>query len=257
MPVELRREGAILVVTIDRPDRRNAVDRATAIELSRAFRDFDADASLSVAVLTGAGGHFCSGFDLKALAEGTGPDVEEGDGPMGPTYLSLSKPVIAAIEGYCVAGGMELALWCDLRLAAENAVLGIFNRRFGVPLVDGGTVRLARIAGQGLAMDLILTGRSIGAVEAAQYGLINRLVEPGAALPEAVALSKRIAAFGQAGLRNDRMSLLEQWGVPLDQALANELRWGRKTMETGEALDGARRFAAGEGRQGAGTSSDS
>ena len=159
MPVEVRQEGAILVVTIGRPDRRNAVDRDTAIELSRAFRDFDADASLSVAVLTGAGGHFCSGFDLKALAEGTGPEVEDGDGPMGPTYLTLSKPVIAAIEGYCVAGGMELAMWCDLRVAAENAVFGIFNRRFGVPLVDGGTVRLARIAGQGLAMDLILTGR--------------------------------------------------------------------------------------------------
>lgn len=253
MPVEVRQEGAILVVTIGRPDRRNAVDRDTAIELSRAFRDFDADASLSVAVLTGAGGHFCSGFDLKALAEGTGPEVEDGDGPMGPTYLTLSKPVIAAIEGYCVAGGMELAMWCDLRVAAENAVFGIFNRRFGVPLVDGGTVRLARIAGQGLAMDLILTGRSMGAAEAAQHGLINRLVEPGAALSEAVALSKRITGFDQAGLRNDRMSLLEQWGLPLDQALANELRWGRKTMESGEALDGARRFAAGEGRKGAGT----
>ena len=253
MPVELRREGPILVVTIDRQDRRNAVDRATANELSKTFRNLDADDSLSGAVLTGAGGHFCAGFDLKALAEGTGPDVKEGDGPMGPTYLTLSKPVIAAIEGYCVAGGMELALWCDLRVAAENAVLGIFNRRFGVPLVDGGTVRMARIAGQGLAMDLILTGRSIGAVEAAQRGLINRVVEPGAALSEALKLSKRIASFASSALRNDRRSLLEQWGLPLDQALSNELRWGRKTMASGEALDGARRFAAGEGRQGAGT----
>lgn len=253
MSVEVKQEGEILIVTIDRRDWRNAVDRVTANELSRTFRDFDADESIRVAVLTGAGGHFCSGFDLKALAEGTGPEVKEGDGPMGPTYLTLSKPVIAAIEGYCVAGGMELALWCDLRIAAENVVLGIYNRRFGVPLVDGGTVRLARIGGQGLAMDLILTGRSIGAAEAAQHGLINRLVEPGTALAESVELSKRIAGFSQAGLRNDRMSLLEQWGLPLDQALANELRWGRKTMESGEALDGARRFAAGEGRKGAGT----
>lgn len=253
MSVEVKQEGEILIVTIDRRDWRNAVDRVTANELSRTFRDFDADESIRVAVLTGAGGHFCSGFDLKALAEGTGPEVKEGDGPMGPTYLTLSKPVIAAIEGYCVAGGMELALWCDLRIAAENVVLGIYNRRFGVPLVDGGTVRLARIGGQGLAMDLILTGRSIGAAEAAQHGLIDRLVEPGTALAESVELSKRIAGFSQAGLRNDRMSLLEQWGLPLDQALANELRWGRKTMESGEALDGARRFAAGEGRKGAGT----
>lgn len=253
MPVEVRREGAIAIVTIDRPDRRNAVDRVTAAELSRAFRDFDADATLSVAVLTGAGGHFSSGFDLKALAEGTGPSVEEGDGPMGPTHLTLSKPVIAAIEGYCVAGGMELAMWCDLRIAAENAVLGIYNRRFGVPLVDGGTVRLARIAGQGLAMDLILTGRSIGAAEAAQHGLINRLVYPGGALAEAISLARLMAGFAQTGLRNDRLSLLEQWGLPLDQALANELRLGRKTVESGESIEGARRFAAGEGRKGAGT----
>ena len=172
-----------MVVTLDRPDRRNAVDRRTARELSDAFRAFDTDPALSVAVLTGAGGHFCAGFDLKALAEGTGPDVGEGDGPMGVTYLQLTKPVIGAIEGYCVAGGMELALWCDLRVAASNAVFGIFNRRFGVPLVDGGTVRLARIAGQGLAMDLILTGRPIGAQEAERHGLVNQVVEPGRALP--------------------------------------------------------------------------
>ena len=172
---------------------------------------------------------------------------------MGPTYLQLSKPVIAAIEGYCVAGGMELALWCDLRVAAENAVLGIFNRRFGVPLVDGGTIRLARIAGQGLAMDLILTGRPINASEALQHGLVNRLVRPGEALSEAMAIARRIAEFPQAGLRNDRRSVLEQWGLPLDQALANELRWGRRTMETGEPVEGARRFSQGEGRSGANT----
>src|SRR5438105_3776779 len=239
-----------MVVTLDRPDRRNAVDRTTARELSAAFRSFDADPALRVGVLTGKGGNFCAGFDLKALAEGTGPEVGEGDGPMGVTYLELTKPVIGAIEGYCVAGGMELALWCDLRFAAANAVFGIFNRRFGVPLVDGGTVRLARIAGQGLAMDLILTGRPIGAEEAERHGLVNRLVEPGRALDEAIALAQRIADVPQAGLRNDRLSLLEQWGLPLDQALENELRWGRKTMDSGEALAGARRFANGEGRGG-------
>ena len=242
-----------MVVTLDRPDRRNAVDGETADELSATFRTFDADPAMNVAVLTGAGGHFCAGFDLKALAEGTGPDVGEGDGPMGVTYLRLGKPVIAAIEGYCVAGGMELALWCDLRVAASNAVFGIFNRRFGVPLVDGGTIRLARIAGQGLAMDLILTGRSIGAAEAERHGLVNRVVEPGRALAEAVALAERIAGFPQAGLRNDRVSLLEQWGLPLTQALQNELRWGRKTMDSGEWLAGAQRFASGEGRGGSGT----
>lgn len=248
MAVTADRDGAILVVTIDRPDRRNAVDRETASALSEAFMAFDNEPSVKVAVLTGGGGNFCAGFDLKALAEGTGPRVDEGDGPMGVTYLRLSKPVIAAIEGYCVAGGMELALWCDLRVAAENAVMGIFNRRFGVPLVDGGTVRLPRIAGQGLAMDLILTGRAIGAAEAERHGLINRVVRPGLALPEAVSLARRLATFPQAGLRNDRLSLLEQWGLPLEQALRNELTWGRKTMESGEALDGARRFARGEGR---------
>src|SRR5437588_7430262 len=250
MTVRVDRDGAVVVITIDRPERRNAVDRTTATELSTAFHAFDADQSVSVAVLTGAGGNFCAGFDLKALAAGTGPSVGAGDGPMGVSYLRLSKPVVAAIEGYCVAGGMELALWCDLRVAAENAVLGIFNRRFGVPLVDGGTVRLARIAGQGLAMDLILTGRPIGAVEAERHGLVNQLVEPGRALDEAIGLAQRIAGFPQAGLRNDRLSLLEQWSLPLDQALANELRWGRKTMESGEALAGARRFASGEGRRG-------
>jgi enoyl-CoA hydratase/carnithine racemase len=254
MSVRVERQGSVAIVTIDRPERRNAVDRTTAEELSAAFRGFDADRASSIAVLTGAGGHFCAGFDLKALAEGTGPQVGEDDGPMGVTYLRLSKPVIAAIEGYCVAGGMELALWCDLRVAAENAVLGIFNRRFGVPLVDGGTVRLARIAGQGLAMDLILTGRSIGASEAAQHGLVNRLAKPSQALNDAMALAEKIASFPQAGLRNDRLSLLEQWGLDEQAALANELRRGKLTIDSGEAMEGARRFATGEGRRGEGTS---
>jgi enoyl-CoA hydratase len=252
VPVRVERRDAVMIVTLDRPDRRNAVDGATARELAAAFRSFDADPGLSVAVLTGAEGNFCAGFDLKALAEGTGPEVREGDGPMGPTYLRLTKPVIAAIEGYCVAGGMELALWCDLRVAASDAVLGIFNRRFGVPLADGGTIRLARIAGQGLAMDLILTGRPIGPEEAERHGLVNRVVDSGQALDEAIALAQRIAGFPQTGLRNDRLSLLEQWGLSLDEALANELRWGKRTMESGEAAAGARRFASGEGRRGSG-----
>jgi enoyl-CoA hydratase len=248
--VDVSRVGPVLVVTINRPERRNAVDGATAAELSSVFRSFDRDPLANVAVLTGAGDHFCAGFDLKALAIGSGPQVGEGDGPMGPTYLSLTKPVIAAIEGYCVAGGMELALWCDLRVASEDARMGIYNRRFGVPLVDGGTIRLARIAGQGLAMDLVLTGRPIGMTEALQHGLINRMVRPGKALNEAVALAQRIAAAPQAGLRNDRRSLLEQWGMSLDGALRNELALGMRTMETGEPLEGARRFAGGEGRRG-------
>ena len=252
MSVRIDRTGAVLVVTLDRPDRRNAVDASMARELSAAFRNFDKDPALSVGVLTGAGGNFSAGVDLKALADGTAPEVGEGDGPMGVTRLQLSKPVIAAIEGYSVAGGMQLALWCDLRVAARSAVFGVFNRRFGAPLVDGGTVRLARIAGQGVAMDLILTGRPMGAEEAERHGLVNRVVEPGQALPEAIALAQRIAGFPQTGLRHDRLSLLEQWGLPLDQALENELRWGRKTIESGEAAAGARRFVEGEGRGGTG-----
>lgn len=244
--------GAVLTITIDRPDRRNAVDPETARELATAFRSFDGDPELSVAVLTGAGGNFCAGFDLKALAEGVGPEIGVGDGPMGPTYLRLGKPVIAAVEGYAVAGGMELALWCDLRVAATNAVFGIFNRRFGVPLVDGGTIRLARIAGQGLAMDLILTGRALGAEEAERHGLVNRLVEPGMALSQATALADELSSYPQAGLRNDRLSLLEQWGLPFDEAIALEQHFARKTIDSGEAVAGARRFADGEGRRGTG-----
>ncbi|HEX6548430.1 MAG TPA: crotonase/enoyl-CoA hydratase family protein [Candidatus Dormibacteraeota bacterium] len=242
----MRVEGhdAVLLVTIDRPERRNAVDPETAAALRGAFRDFDADPDLHVAVLTGADGHFCAGADLKALAGGAQFAVgDESDGPMGPTRMRLGKPVIAAIEGYCVAGGLELALWCDLRVAARDAVLGVFNRRFGVPLIDMGTVRLARIAGQGLAMDMILTGRPVGADEAARHGLVNRLVDPGAALAEAMELASSIAAFPQAGLRNDRLSLLEQWGLGEDMAAANELRRGLETIASGEPVSGARRFA--------------
>ncbi len=205
-------------------------------------------------MLTGAGGNFCAGADLKAVAAGTGLRVsDETRGPMGPTRMRLSKPVIAAVEGYCVAGGLELALWSDLRVAARDAIFGVFNRRFGVPLVDGGTVRLARIAGQGLAMDMILTGRAVHADEAERFGLVNRLVRPGAALVEAVALAEHIAASPQTALRNDRLSLLEQWGMPEPAALANEHRRGQETLASGESVEGARRFAEGEGRGGRAT----
>lgn len=245
------RDGDVLIVTIDRPQRRNAIDGATARELARTFREFDSDQGLSVAVLAGAGEHFCAGADLKALAEGDVHDLAaEGDGPMGPTRLRLGKPVIAAIEGYCVAGGLELALWCDLRVAARNAVLGVFNRRFGVPLIDLGTVRLARIAGQGLAMDMILTGRPVAAEEAERYGLVNRVVEPGSALRTARQLAHTLAGFPQAAMRNDRLSLLDQWSLDEDAAMRSELRYGFATLESGEGLAGAQRFAEGEGRGG-------
>lgn len=246
------REGPVLVVTIDRPERRNAVDAATARELADAFRSFDKDDGASVAILTGAGEHFCAGADLKALAAGDLRDPGgEGDGPMGPTRMRLGKPVIAAVEGYCVAGGLELALWCDLRVAGREATLGVFNRRFGVPLIDLGTVRLARIAGQGMAMDMILTGRPVGAVEALQHGLVNRVVETGSALEAAVELAKQIASFPQTAMRNDRLSLLEQWGLDEAAAMRNELRLGFDTLTKGDALAGARRFAEGAGRGGA------
>jgi enoyl-CoA hydratase/carnithine racemase len=246
--------GSVLVVTIDRPERRNAVDAETARALESAFADFDANAELRVAVLTGSGGNFCAGADLKSIAAGGGLDVDDpARGPMGPTRMAPSKPVIAAVEGYCVAGGLELALWCDLRVAARDAVFGVFNRRFGVPLVDGGTVRLARLVGQGLAMDMLLTGRPVHAEEGERFGLVNRVVRRGAALVEAVALAEHLAAFPQTAMRNDRRSLLEQWGMGEREALANEHRLGQETLAAGEGLEGAHRFAAGEGRGGRGT----
>ena len=248
------RRGPVTVVTIERPARRNAVDFATAQALFNAFVAFDADPRASVAVLTGAGGHFCAGADLKALAQGERPNrvAEEGDfGPMGPTRLQLEKPVIAAVEGYAVAGGLELALWADLRVAAAGAVFGVFCRRFGVPLVDAGTVRLPRLIGQSRAMDLILTGRPVDAQEALAIGLANRVVADGAALEAAIALGRQLADFPQTCLRNDRRSALEQWALPWDQAIAHETRLGRQTIAHGETAAGAARFAAGEGRGGA------
>jgi len=241
----------VLTVTIDRPAVRNAVDPETARALEAAFRDFDANDELAVAVLTGAGGTFCAGFDLKALAGGARYAVgETGPGPMGPTRMVLRKPVIAAIEGYAVAGGLELALWCDLRVASGDATLGVFNRRFGVPLIDLGTVRMPRMIGQGRALDLILTGRPVKAEEALRIGLVERVVEAGTALAEAQKLAREIATFPQAALRGDRWSVLSQWSLDLDEARLAEYREGIAAMRSGEALQGAKRFAKGHGRHG-------
>jgi enoyl-CoA hydratase/carnithine racemase len=244
--------GPVRVVTIDRPDRRNAVDRPTAAALVEAFEAFDRDADRSVAVLTGAGGAFCAGADLKALAEGAGNRVTEGGaGPMGPTRLRLGKPVIAAIEGHAVAGGLELALWCDLRVAARDATLGVYCRRFGVPLVDLGTIRLPRLIGHSRAMDLILTGRGVGGEEAFAIGLVNRLCEPGRALDTAVGLGQELAALPQTCLRHDRLSAIEQWDLGEPQAIVNEIRHGLAAITSGETRAGAERFVGGAGRHGA------
>jgi enoyl-CoA hydratase len=249
--VEFEQDGVVAVVTINRPEARNAVDRATAEALAAAFRRFDADEGLHVAVLTGAAGAFCAGADLKAIAAGGGNRiVEEGDGPLGCTRMLLSKPVIAAVEGHAVAGGLELALWCDLRVAARDATLGVYCRRFGVPLVDGGTIRLPRLIGMSRALDMILTGRGVSGEEAFEMGLANRLVEPGEALPMAKLLAEEIAAFPPLAMRADRMSAYEQWGMDLQAALKNEYRHGFAVVRAGESRDGASRFAAGAGRHG-------
>jgi enoyl-CoA hydratase/carnithine racemase len=246
-----RRDGKILVVTINRPAVRNAVDSATARALSEAFQQFERDDELCVAVLTGAEGTFCAGADLREVAEGRRTSVEEnGPGPMGPTWLTLSKPVIAAIEGHAVAGGLELALWCDLRVAARDAVMGVFNRRWGVPLIDLGTVRLPRMIGQGRALDLILTGRAVSAEEALEMGLVNRVVERGNALTTALELARTLAEFPQHGLRADRTSVYEQWSLDWEEARKNELRHGLKALASGESRKGAQKFASGAGRHG-------
>jgi enoyl-CoA hydratase len=243
--------GSVAVVTIDRPHVRNAVDRDTAAALAVAFRRFDRDDALAVAVLTGAGGTFCAGADLKAVADGRGNRVaDDGDGPMGPTRMLLEKPVIAAVEGHAVAGGLELALWCDLRVAARDAVFGVYCRRFGVPLVDGGTVRLPRLVGMSHALDLILTGRGVAGEEALRMGLANRLAEPGHALGDACALAASLARFPQRCLRSDRLAAYGQWNMDLPGALAHELRLGRETIDSGETRRGAIRFAEGAGRHG-------
>jgi enoyl-CoA hydratase/carnithine racemase len=250
--VEFEIQGPVAIVTIRRPEVRNAVDGPTARALAEAFRRFDADENLAVAVLTGTAGTFCAGADLKALAAGNGNRVEEeGDGPMGPTRMLLSKPVVAAVEGHAVAGGLELAIWCDLCVAARDAVFGVYCRRWGVPLVDGGTVRLARRIGHSHALDLILTGRGVSGEEALRMGLVNRLVEPGAARAAAVELASRIASFPQLCMRCDRLSSYHQWDIPLEAALREETRLGRQVIRSGETAAGAQRFAGGAGRHGA------
>ena len=249
--LHVTRVGPVTVVAINRPERRNAVDPATATALLEAFTAFDADDSALVAILTGTEGTFCAGADLKALAEGDRHRVdEEGPGPMGPTRLVLSKPVIAAVEGFAVAGGLELAIWCDLRVAASDATFGVFCRRFGVPLIDGGTVRLPRLIGHGRALDLILTGRDVGAEEALGMGLVNRVVPTGTALDEAVAWARQLAALPQTCLRNDRLSAIAQWGLTGDDAMRAEIRFGLASLASPDAASGARRFAGGSGRSG-------
>lgn len=253
MSVTTERRGSVFTVILDRPEARNAVDGPTAEALAEAFRAFDADDEATVAVLWGTNGTFCAGADLKALAE----DPERanrleptGDGPMGPSRMRLSKPVIAAIEGHAVAGGLELACWADLRVAADDAVLGVFCRRFGVPLIDGGTVRLPRLIGQSRALDLILTGRPVAADEALQMGLVNRTAPPGETRTRAETLAAEIAAFPQYCLRQDRLSVLEQWSQDEEAALANEFRRGHAVIESGETAKGAGAFTAGRGRGG-------
>ncbi len=251
MNVDISKQGPVTIVTITRPRVRNAVDPATAEDLVTAFTEFDSDPDALVAVLTGQGGNFCAGADLKSLSQGNvRPVVEEGDGPMGPTRMTLGKPVIGAIEGYAVAGGLELALWCDLRVAASDAVLGVFCRRFGVPLVDLGTVRLPRLIGHSQAMDMILTGRAVGASEALNMGLVNRLSVPGGALEAAILLAKEIATAPQCCMRNDRLSAIEQWELSWEEATRNEVRRGLATISSGETASGATAFSRGEGRHG-------
>jgi enoyl-CoA hydratase len=253
MTVHVHNDATVRIITIDRPEVRNAVDGPTATALAEAFRGFEADPAAHVAVLTGAGGVFCAGADLKAISDGRGNRIERDvdlDGPMGPTRLLLSKPVIAAVEGFAVAGGLELAVWCDMRVAATDAVFGVYCRRWGVPLVDGGTVRLPRLIGHSHALDLILTGRGVSGEEAQRMGLANRLAAPGEALAAAVTLAHEIAALPQGCMRNDRRSSYEQWDLDLLGALARETKLGLETIMSGETLEGAARFVSGAGRHG-------
>jgi enoyl-CoA hydratase len=249
--VRTRSEGPVRIVEINRPQVRNAVDAGTAGLLHSAFIELESDDSVAVGVLTGSGGTFCAGADLHVLSAEVGERVsKEGPGPMGPTRMILSKPVIAAIEGHAVAGGLELATWCDLRVAAETSTLGVFCRRLGVPLVDGGTVRLPRLIGHGRAMDLILTGRGVGAEEALRIGLVDRVVPEGETLAAAVALATEIAAHPQVCMRNDRRSVLEQWGRGEAEAMANETDLGLASLTSKEAVAGASSSRAGAGRHG-------
>ncbi|RIK09662.1 MAG: crotonase/enoyl-CoA hydratase family protein [Acidobacteria bacterium] len=251
MSIRIEDDGPVRTVIINRPEVRNAVDRTTADSLAEAFREFESDDVARVAVLWGDGGNFCSGADLKAIASGNGNRVApDGDGPMGPTRMLLSKPVIAAVAGHAVAGGLELAVWCDLRVAEKDAIFGVYCRRWGVPLVDGGTVRLTRLIGLSRALDMILTGRGVGADEAAEMGLANRVVETGKAREAAEELAHDISGFPQLCMRNDRLSAYTQFSMDIEQALLNETRLGLETLSSGETLEGASRFISGEGRHG-------
>jgi enoyl-CoA hydratase len=252
MSVWCEKNGPVTTVVLARPEVRNAVDGPTAAALAEAFRAFEADAEARVAVLFGAGGSFCAGADLKAVASGRGANraTPDGDGPMGPTRMRLSKPVIAAVAGHAVAGGLELALWCDLRVAEASAVFGVFCRRWGVPLIDGGTVRLPRVVGMGRALDLILTGRPVGAEEALRIGLADRVVPDGQARAAAEALAREIAAFPQLCVRSDRRSAYDQAGLSVDAALRREFELGIEVLESTETRAGAQRFASGAGRHG-------
>ena len=251
MAVRIERRGPVYTVILSRPERRNAVDRETAQALADAFRSFEADTETAVAVLYGEGGTFCAGADLKGVATGQGNITrEDGDGPMGPSRMLLSKPVIAAVAGYAVAGGLELALWCDLRVAERSAQFGVFCRRWGVPLIDGGTVRLPRIVGLGRALDMILTGRPVGAEEALRIGLADRVVDDGQSRAAAEALAEQIAAFPQLCMRSDRLSAYEQAGLSISDAIGNEFRHGMEVIRSGETAAGAQRFSSGAGRHG-------
>jgi enoyl-CoA hydratase len=251
MSIRLERNDAVATIAIDRPEARNAVDGPSARALADAFREFEADDALRVAVLWGAGGVFCAGADLKARGTERGLRLSsDGDGPMGPTRMAFTKPTIAAVEGHAVAGGLELALMCDLRVAGDTAVFGVFCRRWGVPLIDGGTVRLPRLIGLSRALDMILTGRPVNAQEALSFGLANRVVPAGRSREEAEALARTIAAFPPNCVRTDRRSAWEGLGLSLPEALANEFALGKITRDSGESQEGARRFAAGAGRHG-------
>jgi len=251
MNISFETDGPVAIVTIDRPEVRNCVDGPTALELAAAFRRFEASGDLSVAILTGSKGAFCAGADLKAMGSSRGNKVsEDGDGPMGPTRMLLSKPVIAAVEGHAVAGGLELAIWCDLRVASRDAVFGVFCRRWGVPLLDGGTLRLARLIGRSHALDLILTGRPVAGEEARRMGLANRLVEPGQALSASIELAQQLAKFPQLCMRSDRLSSYRQWDLDWQAALELEMQLGLETVRSGETLEGAQRFSDGAGRHG-------
>lgn len=251
MSIKIEKNYPIYTIILDNPEVKNAVDGPTATELATAFRNFEKDEKALVAVLWGANGTFCSGANLKSIANGQGNRIDrKGDAPMGPSRMKLTKPVIAAVAGYAVAGGLELALWCDLRVAEKNSVFGAFNRRFGVPLIDGGTVRLPRLIGLSRSMDMILTGRPIAAEEALSWGLINQIVDIGQSRPEAEKLAKEIANFPQICLNNDRLSAYNQFGLNIEEAMIQEFEYGLKTLESGEYLEGSTEFIKGKGKHG-------